>query len=329
MSGGVCAPRSPAVRQHRARGRGDLEEHVLQRGRGRSSALASAGSGGHSAARVDPDDRVAVAQPDVTDRADLDSGDAGTVWPLAGWTAARRRARPRSASAALRGTELAALLVEDYAAVPAAITTRPTPARTSRRWGCIACLIPRSPSGTPNGPPVGGRPGRRSWVSQATSGRCTGGLVRCPAAGPARPCPPPARRVDRVDVEQRRVGVVDAALAVEAGEGADDLLAHLLIGVAVLDARDRRLGERHSTLAVHDDSARSWDSVGHQPAVEVYEARHGLAQVGGEPAARPGRRGREPGGSRARPPPSARGSRSARPAAAPRARTRARSAAPR
>ena len=80
-------------------------------------------------------------------------------------------------------------------------------------------------------------------------------------------------RVHALDVEHRRVGVVHAALAGEAHEAAVDLLAHEVARVAVLDARDLRLHERHQHVVGAGRERAQLREERHQARVQLHEAR--------------------------------------------------------
>ena len=120
-----------------------------------------------------------------------------------------------------------------------------------------------------------------SCVSHATSGRCTGRRVRVERGGRLDAPVGQVRRDHALDVEDLRVRVLDAALAGEPDEAAEDLPAHLLTGVAgsrCWGSADSANGT--STLFVHEESARSCPLSGDEPLVELHEPGHRLPQVG-------------------------------------------------
>ena len=158
-----------------------------------------------------------------------------------------------------------------------------------------------------------------SCVSHGTSGRCGGGMFGSSGGGRLDLSGGELDRVHALDVEHRRVRVVHAALAREAHEAAVDLLAHEVTRVALLDARDLRLHERHQHAVRARGQRAQLREERHQARVERHEARHRLrAGRRPGPSARSPARARAPGRTTAWPR-RAPAPRSARPAA-PRAR---------
>ena len=171
---GGAHPDAPAVGDHAAGARVDLQEHVLER---RLRAQERRGVLAHhvlvGVLDVELHDRPAVLEPDAADLADLDTGHAHGL-PAAGLHRLRVRELDLDPlRRVIHEREPEALLGEDHHGGGHADHQHAEDRQEVEQMGADRALhgADQRVAGPPGAASAGG-----SWVSQATSGRCTGGV---------------------------------------------------------------------------------------------------------------------------------------------------------